>query len=222
MTRTLILIPTGPERQVLGPRLEPVLKSDDRVELCGFGLVAAAARSSQLIASVRPDRVMLTGIAGTFSDDLPVGSATTFDEVACYGIGAGSGSSHQTAGDIGWNHFGDQQSEAGNSDLTISDTIRVSRTSSMDDMVRSCQLLSVAAASGSSNEAVIRLRRFPKAMAEDMEGFAVAMASRLAKVPLTIVRGISNHVGDRNIENWQVKAALRAAAKLVVQLASIR
>ena len=222
MRRTLILIPTRSERLVLEPLLEPILSSHDRVELCGFGLVAAAARSSQLIADVRPDHVILTGVAGSFSDNLPVGSATTFDEVACYGIGAGSGVDHQTAGDIGWNHIGGQRSEAGISDLTISDTMAIGSTSRLDDMVRSCQLLSVAAASGNSHDAVTRLRRFPDAAAEDMEGFAVATACRLADVSLTIVRGISNHVGDRNIDNWQIEPALKAAAKLVLQLASNR
>ncbi len=49
-----------------------------------------------------------------------------------------------------------------------------------------------------------KLRVFPDAMAEDMEGFGVALACRFAEVPLSIVRGFSNWVGDRNHSNWKV------------------
>ena len=59
---------------------------------------------------------------------------------------------------------------------------------------------------------------FPAAAAEDMEGFAVALACRLACVPCTIVRGISNTVGDRDTTRWQTTAALEAAAGIVRRL----
>ncbi len=55
---------------------------------------------------------------------------------------------------------------------------------------------------------------FPKAVAEDMEGYAVALACRLHDVPLTIIRGISNQAGDRNHDGWQVAEALQSAAEL--------
>lgn len=220
MTHMLLLIPTRPERLILEPRLEASLGTDDRMELCGFGLVAAAARSSQLIAQIRPDRVLLVGIAGTFSAALPIGTAATFDEVACDGIGIGSGAGHQTAGSLGWNHLDAPQDAGDLGGITISDTITVGRCSGADDRQQSRQLLSVAAASGNREEAAWRLQRFPDAAAEDMEGFAVAAACRLADVPLTIVRGISNEVGDRNRQNWQINQALEAAADTVLQLRS--
>lgn len=58
----------------------------------------------------------------------------------------------------------------------------------------------------------------PAAAAEDMEGFAVAMACRLRGVPLDIVRGISNAAGDRDRSHWQVSAALEAAGRLALQI----
>ncbi len=215
MTRTLILVPTPSEREVLGPLLEPVLRADDRLELCGFGLVAAASVTTQLIANQRPQRVILAGIAGTYSATLPVGSATAFDDVACYGIGAGSGGEHQTTGDMGWNHVGGRISEANVDGKIVADRIALCGTGSSGGTSQSRQLLSVATASGDSEDAALRRRRFPQALAEDMEGFAVAMACRLADVPVTIIRGISNQAGDRNLANWQIDAALKAAADLV-------
>ena len=73
-------------------------------------------------------------------------------------------------------------------------------------------------------DAVHRLRvatrrgLFPDAAAEDMEGFAVALACRLAGVPLSIVRGISNTAGDRDPARWLVPEAVAAAAALAARI----
>jgi nucleoside phosphorylase len=47
-----------------------------------------------------------------------------------------------------------------------------------------------------------------------MEGFAVALACALFRVPLGIVRGLSNVVGDRDPARWRIPAALAAAREL--------
>jgi len=48
MPRHLILIPSEIEQRLLAPRLAALRPADDAVELCGFGIVAAAARTAQL------------------------------------------------------------------------------------------------------------------------------------------------------------------------------
>ena len=80
-------------------------------------------------------------------------------------------------------------------------------------------LLSVCAASADPSEAADRLRRYPDACAEDMEGFGVALSCRLERVPLQIVRGVSNRVGDRDHGRWEIDSALLAAAILIRQIA---
>ncbi|NDC63000.1 MAG: hypothetical protein EBZ59_03230 [Planctomycetia bacterium] len=75
-------------------------------------------------------------------------------------------------------------------------------------------LLTVCAAAAAAEDVRLRKRAFPDAMAEDMEGFAVALACRLRGVPVGIVRGISNTAGDRDTARWQVGAALDAAGTL--------
>jgi len=79
-------------------------------------------------------------------------------------------------------------------------------------------LVSCCAASANAAEAESRRRANPEAVAEDMEGFAVALSCRLAGVPLTIIRGISNVAGDREHANWQIEPALRAAAELAIPI----
>ena len=46
-----------------------------------------------------------------------------------------------------------------------------------------------------------------------MEGYAVALAAHEFGVPVTIVRGISNVAGDRNVAGWALPEALQAVCK---------
>ncbi len=105
----LILIPTAFERDRLLPALQCEVTSsidaiDWRIELCGFGLVAAAARTAEWIAKVRPQHVVLMGIAGSYGDTVAVGEACCFDAVRCMGIGVGSldQDSYRSAEALGW------------------------------------------------------------------------------------------------------------------------
>jgi futalosine hydrolase len=50
-----------------------------------------------------------------------------------------------------------------------------------------------------------------------MEGFGVAVACRLANVPLTIVRGISNRAGDRDHSKWNIAGSLDQAMHLILK-----
>ena len=65
-----------------------------------------------------------------------------------------------------------------------------------------------------AEEAKRRNEKHPGVVAEDMESFGVAMACKLASVPLTVIRGISNVAGNRDIESWEVDSALAAVAEM--------
>ena len=74
----LLLIPTQPELNVLQPLLGDVAQSDWSIALCGFGPIAAAARTSQLIARQQTSRVLLVGVAGTYNPQQSLGTALEF------------------------------------------------------------------------------------------------------------------------------------------------
>jgi futalosine hydrolase len=203
----LILVPTALEGQLIFdivrrkiPRLE--------IELCGFGPLAAAARTAELIARRQPDRVLLLGIAGSIDPQLELGAAYQFSEVACFGVGVGSGGDYQTMAEMGWQHWSE--------DPCVGDTLALSMSPASGNLCG--QLLTVCTAANSAQDIQARKGKFPGAMAEDMEGFAVALACRLAGKPLTIVRGISNVAGDRRRQHWQISSALRSAAQLAIQV----
>jgi futalosine hydrolase len=220
-SKWLILVPTTFELNILAKELT----SDqlDRIEICGFGAIVPAARTAELIQRQRPDRVLLLGIAGAYENEsearsgrstntasLEVGQAISFSQVACYGVGVGTGEEFQTAGQMGWQHWpGESGGEA------IGDQLELEQLRTGTDRTPAdCTLLTVSSASNSSAEVNEKLRRFPQAVAEDMEGFAVAAACHLSKTPLTIIRGLSNIAGDRNKANWKIKEALSAAANM--------
>jgi len=195
----LVLVPTDYEIQCLS---KTALAN---TELCGFGPIAASARTTFLICQSRPENILLLGIAGGFDKSL-VATALEFGSVVCDGVGVGEGEGFQSAAEIGWSHWSQE-----NPSLKIEDEIQLAAANS------SHRLLTVCSASADAAQATRRQQRYSVA-AEDMEGFGVAMACRMAGVPLRIVRGISNVVGDRDKANWKVKEALAAAEDLAVKI----
>ncbi len=222
MPRHLILVPTEMERRRLDPILAPAMVRDFRVELCGFGPVAAAARTAQLLAEHAPERVLLVGIAGSLDDRLAVGSAYAFERVACYGVGAGNAGEFVSAGVMGWHQWpGDADGTSPHGGDPIGDEIGdlMSLTAGgCDGGGQAGLLLTVCAAAASAEDVRLRKQSFPAAVAEDMEGFAVAFACRLRGVPVGIIRGISNMAGDRDTSRWQVATSLEAAGRLALQV----
>jgi futalosine hydrolase len=219
MRQSILLVPTELERGLVAPVVAAACGSSIRVELCGFGPVVAAARAAQLIAEHRPDSVLLVGIAGRYADRLTIGEAYAFERVACHGIGAGSGEAFVPAEALGWPQWpGDGSDPA----TQIGHVLACTSGRLPASAARAGLLLSACAASADDADVRSRLRLFPDAAAEDMEGFAVAAACRLAGVPLDIVRGISNTAGDRDTRGWQIEAACRAAAELAATLLGAR
>ncbi len=161
--------------------------------LCGFGLAEAGARAAHAIAThpEAADGVILLGAAGTYDPaTYPVGSAVVAGSVRCHGIGA-EGRSPEALG------FGAPEL------LTLAG--------------RGPEIISVAEASDATNAAAIA-RRHPEAVAEEMEGYAVALAAQQFGVDLWIVRGISNVAGDRDVSGWALPEAIRAACAHVAEI----
>lgn len=210
LDKTLILVPTQLEFQVLRQGLPPGL----HLELCGFGPVAAGIEAMRYLC--RPEyfatqRVILVGLGGTYdAAQLPVGSATCFRRVSMWGIGAGMETDLQTPSQLLLPQvvFADG--------TACFDTIELDSLPGLDSPHIADGLLTVPSASGDLNQANLRRDRNPHSTCEDMEGYAVALAARQRSLPVSIIRGISNIAGDRDKENWKIKQALQAAAELLV------
>ncbi len=201
---TLILVPTELEvRHFERQRGFDSVASE--VEQCGFGPIASAARTAQLIAKVMPSRVILAGIAGSYDvEHCEIGQAYAFRTVSIYGVGAGTGAQHTPIKEMGFVQW-----------PPIVDTVGLAVPKHVDNQE---SLLTCCAASGSAVDVKDRRRCFPNAVAEDMEGFGVALACEISGAELTIIRGISNVAGERDTVNWKVGEAIAAAWQLLQQL----
>ena len=217
MPDTLVLVPTEGERRVVAPAIAAAAGGMARVELCGFGPVAAAARTASLLATHAAARVVLVGIAGRLDERLAVGAAYRFTAVACFGVGAGSGEAFETAEGMGWPHW---PGDAADAPRGVGDVIPLSPVPTAR-IAPAGLLLTACAVAADPGDVALRRRLFPAAVAEDMEGFGAALACRLAGVPLEIVRGISNTAGDRDKARWQIEAALAAAAELAAEILAV-
>ena len=202
----LFLIPTEFELQKIKSILAdkyPQQANQFEFELCGFGPIAAAATTMQLLAA-QPTSVVLLGIAGTYqAERFPVGSATKFNHVICHGVGVGSGTQFTPASELGW-----RQGPAVGDRLACANSIT-------DDF--DCDLLTVCSAADSLTEATTRQTKNQTAVGEDMEAFGVAIACHMLNIDFEVIRGFSNIAGDRNKTNWRIDQALSAAVDLLVQ-----
>ena len=186
----LILVPTEYERGLLFADGAPA-----PVAVCGFGLAAAGVHAAHAIATLdaAAGGVVLVGAAGTYDESRhPLGSALVAGTVSCDGIGAGGKSPSQLG-------FGGE------------DTLALSPPGGP-------ALVSVAQASGDAKTAEAVAARHPGASAEEMEGYAVALAAARFGVPVSIVRGIANRAGDRDRSRWRVEEALAAARERLAEV----
>ena len=196
---TLILVPTGVEARAL-TELGGFESGLALEESSGFGPIAAAACTASILARVRPARVLLIGIAGTYdAAALAIGSAIQSSRVEIDGL--------ETAG----------FSQAPGIGTGI-DLVRVTRGQSVGGTAPPALLVTVFSSSPGAREVEERRERHPGAVAEDMEGFGVALACALEHVPLAIVRGISNAAGDRETKRWRIRDALAAARDVAIDL----
>lgn len=213
MSETLVFVPTALERD----RLDELggLPGYD-IELCGFGPIAAAARTAQLAEQRRPAGLLLLGIAGSYDCERhPVGSVVEPGRVHLDGVGAGTGDralGPEALGFPQWpgTELGPGDGKTGTGNTAIFDCIELG-----DDET---SLLTVCAASATPEEAQRRRQRFTGVAAEDLEGFGVALAARLAGIPLRIVRGLSNVAGDRDHTHWRIDDALSSARELALAI----
>ncbi len=186
--------------------MERISKFDVTIEICGFGPIVSAAKAMELITHYQPSNVALVGIAGAYASNLSIGTAVVGSEVACFGIGAGSGRDYQAAGEMGWVQWNGKREQ----DI-IGDVLPLTNFGGTQ-----CQILTVCAASSTSSDVDVRLSNYPEAAVEEMEGFSVATAAKMCGVPFCLVRGISNRAGDRDKSNWKIREALESATRLLV------
>jgi futalosine hydrolase len=78
------------------------------------------------------------------------------------------------------------------------------------------RILTVAGVSANEDHAGARALVF-NAVAENMEGYALALAGNRFGIPTAEIRGISNRAGDRDKSHWDFKKALVPSQKVILE-----
>lgn len=211
---TLLLIPTRIERAGLSlPEMGGV-----QLRLCGMGIMAAAVAATRWLAELRPTDCVLAGLAGTRdAGRAPLGSLVVGTAVRNEAVGAGHAAAFSPL------HRMAPRGEDVAPDplplvipprwMEIAPQLPLQGAQGID--VVAGELGTVATASASVSEADAWLSRDPGVLAEEMEGYAVALACRAAEVPMSIVRGVSNRAGVRDKDDWDVSGALGALRRFL-------
>jgi futalosine hydrolase len=209
----LLLFPTAAEARALldgrapeaeVPCVSRVGEREVLAALCGFGPAAAGALGALALAAARPGRCVLAGIAGTLEPaELPVGAVIAAAEVRTADVGRGG-----PDGVVGPGRLGFPQAPGGAGLPTVVDRLTLDPPALPG--VRHGLLLTVACAAGTPEAAAARRAAHPGALAEDMEGFPVALAASRLGIPAVVLRAVSNVAGEADRDAWEIPRALTA------------
>lgn len=203
---TLLLVPSAWEQA----RLSPVSKQGVELCVCGVGLLAAGLFTAQRLSRGGVRRCLLVGLAGTRDPErAPVGALVAGTAVRNEAIGAGVGQGFLALGAMGLS-----------GEELLPDELPLTREQPPGAI--GGVIGSVAAASGSPAEAAAWHARDPEVVVEEMEAYAVALVCARNRIPLTVLRAVSNVAGHRDRATWESDRAFAALdAGLVTLLAEV-
>jgi futalosine hydrolase len=166
----------------------------------GVGPAAAAAGASAAYDGA--ELVLCAGIGGGFAPlvpgDVAVASAAVFAD-----LGAESRDGFVPVSQLG---FGGERYE-------VPPQLAVELTDRTGGHLGT--VLTVATVTGTQASADGLVERYPDAVAEGMEGAGVAAAAAVHGAAFAEVRAVSNRVGPRDRDSWQIPLALEALGKAV-------
>jgi futalosine hydrolase len=196
--RVLVVTAVNAERDAIASALPPAVA----VELLVGGVGPAAVAAATAGALDGFDLVLSAGIGGGFTPlqpgDIAVASAIVFAD-----LGAETADGFVPVSQLGFG--GERYDVAPKLAVELAD-----RTGGHLGTV-----LTVATVTGSAATAAELAGRYPDAVAEGMEGAGVAAAGALRGVAFGEIRAISNLVGPRDRDAWQIPLALKSLGRAV-------
>ncbi|MEW4368281.1 futalosine hydrolase [Paenibacillus kandeliae] len=185
------------------------------VKAAGVGPAAAAVSTTLALSAQTYHLVISAGIGGGFAPHAPIGSIVLADQI----IAADLGSETAEQGFLSVDELGFGQSVL-NSDATLTTRLEAALISS-GLSVYTGPALTVSTTTGSAASTAALLQRIPNAACEGMEGFGVAVAAQAFHLPVLELRAISNAVGPRDRDSWNIPAALQSLTQASRILAEV-
>ena len=172
--------------------------------LSGVGKANAAGATAAAIERQRPDLVLSLGIGGTLDPEAPIGSLVAATRCVFADEGLSTPEGFATLSSIGFASAID-----GDSVEVAEPLIRAS--TGFGTLAGPIATVSTCSATDGRRDEV---RSRTGAIAEAMEGAAVALAAARSGIPACEIRSISNTTGDRGRQDWDIRAALESLSDL--------
>ena len=182
-----------------------------RLVALGAGVVSAALTLGRLAALDLPEVAIMVGSAGALpGSGCGMGDLVAADEEILAELGVLAGPGQGDAGEMGLAGLAQRVAL----DRSLVDEVTAAAESGA--RVRRGSLLTVVGVSAQPEQAEARARRF-QALAENMEGYALALAGRCFGFRTAEIRGISNRAGDRHKSRWDLNTAQERAQLAVLK-----
>ncbi|HEX6683853.1 MAG TPA: futalosine hydrolase [Candidatus Limnocylindrales bacterium] len=203
----LIVTAVPAEAEAVRKGLEP--ESGITVAPVGVGMAAAAAGTARLLtlADGRYTGVINFGIGGGFAQ--PLGGMVLAHRSIAADLGAESPSGFISLDQLG---FGDSAT------IPVDQRLLTELRIALPDATVG-DILTVNTVTGTSERTAWMIEKYPHAIAEGMEGYGVAVAAQQAAVPFAEFRTVSNIIGPRDRDAWQIADALAALTKAATHIA---
>lgn len=171
-----------------------------RFHQAGVGMLATAVSLGRLIAEEKPDLLVQAGIAGSFDTNLPLGKVFAIKD--------------ESLGDLGVEEEG-KWKDVFDLKLEKSSYHPFERRRLPNPWLEKFNLLKLPEVSAitintisTQKERIQQLIKKYDPVIESMEGAALHYVCREANIPFIQIRAVSNYIGERNKENWNIKEAI--------------
>lgn len=180
------------------------------VRAVGVGPAVAGATTARMLALAeaagRPYRAVVSaGIAGGFAGRAPVGATVLASRSVAADLGAESPTGFIPVDELGM----PPELLGGGPTIDVDPALLGALRAALPLAVVGA-VLTVSTVTGTAASTTALADRHPDAVAEAMEGYAVAVAAAQAGIPFAELRTVSNPVGPRDRDGWRMREAFTA------------
>ncbi|MFT4092377.1 MAG: futalosine hydrolase [Niabella sp.] len=181
------------------PLLSFLKKQKACVAITGVGCPVSVYMITKAIRQYKPQLVIQAGIAGCFDRDIGLGAVAAVTEDRFGDIGVMEQKQWRSVFDMG---FAARDSKPFKDGRLKNPNKTILKKSGLK------QLAAVTVNEITTNKMRINLLREEGIALESMEGAALHYAALMEKVPFLQIRAVSNYVGERNKNKWNIKDAI--------------
>lgn len=179
----------------------------------GIGGIATTYNLTKTLHGQKPAFIIQMGIAGSFDVELPIGSVVCVSEELMGDMGAEENHEFMDLFDLGLL----EENEAPFDGKILKNPFADDNFKHRLPLVRSIGISEIT----TRKERIDLLKQKFEPDIESMEGAAFHYVCLKEKIPFLQIRAISNYVGERNKENWNIQLAIDNLNDTIIEVLQI-